>query len=142
MRRTLFGTSALALAAAAGLMMGCEQMNGGEDDANADDATAAAEMNDIMPASTQAEGIVVNYSVKGMHCGGCAAGVKQTLAKIDGVIGADVSYEESKAVITMRDESMTDDVRKAIEEMGYEVSLASSETDEAAPASTEDAAEA
>lgn len=139
MRRSTLHISSLALAMTAGLLIGCEQQPA--EDTNDDAATASTSTSEVVPAaSTTADGVAVNFSVKGMHCGGCAAGVKQTLVKMDGVLEADVSFDDSKAVVKLKDASMTDDILKAIRDLGYEASLAS--TEDAAPAGADDAAEA
>lgn len=42
----------------------------------------------------------VTLKVAGMTCGGCVYGVRTVLTRLPGVSKADVSYEQSKAVIT------------------------------------------
>jgi copper chaperone CopZ len=37
--------------------------------------------------------------VEGMTCGACATSVKIVLKKVDGVVGATVSYEKKRAVV-------------------------------------------
>lgn len=37
--------------------------------------------------------------VEGMTCGACATSVKIVLKKVDGVVGAAVSYEKNRAVV-------------------------------------------
>lgn len=42
----------------------------------------------------------VTISISGMACGGCANTVKQALLALDGVIEADVSHSEARAVVS------------------------------------------
>ena len=37
--------------------------------------------------------------VEGMHCGSCATRLQDVLARIDGVIAASVSFDETRAVV-------------------------------------------
>jgi mercuric ion binding protein len=74
----------------------------------------------IAPAVT--ERVVV--AVEGMHCGGCASGIKAMLKRTDGVVSADVSYERKEAVVEF-DPGRTsrEKIVEAINNMGYKVSV-------------------
>jgi len=41
----------------------------------------------------------VSFAVEGMGCGGCAAGIANTLRKAPGVLEADVDYATARAII-------------------------------------------
>ncbi len=43
----------------------------------------------------------VTLDIQGMTCGSCAVHIRQALAKVRGVAGADVSYEESSARVAL-----------------------------------------
>jgi copper chaperone len=59
------------------------------------------------------------YTVPGIHCGHCAAAIKEEVAGIEGVEAVDVDLEGK--VVTIRGEAMSDEaLRDAIEEAGYE----------------------
>ena len=59
------------------------------------------------------------YTVPGIHCGHCAASIREEVSAIDGVRAVDVDLD-TKAV-TVRGEALSDKaLRQAIEEAGYE----------------------
>jgi copper chaperone len=59
------------------------------------------------------------YAVPGIHCGHCAAAIKEEVATVDGVDAVDVDLEAK--VVTIRGEGLSDnELREAIEEAGYE----------------------
>ena len=39
----------------------------------------------------------IALSVEGMTCGGCSLGVRQALKSVDGVVAAEVSYDDQRA---------------------------------------------
>lgn len=61
------------------------------------------------------------FRVEGMTCGGCEAGVKLKLRRLDGVEEAEASYEKSRARVTYDPAEVTvERIIEAIEELGYE----------------------
>ena len=60
------------------------------------------------------------YSVPGIHCGHCAAAIKDEVSSVEGVDGVDVDLDAK--VVTIRGHALSDEaLREAIEEAGYEV---------------------
>ena len=67
-------------------------------------------------------GEVTEFSIEGMTCNNCAAGIKRSLDRVPGVIASDVSYATEKARIEfLQDEVSEPDLRSAIERAGYRV---------------------
>ena len=66
----------------------------------------------------------VVIAIEGMHCGGCASGVKAMLKRTPGVVSADVSFEQKEAKVEF-DSSATsrEKIVEAINNMGYKASL-------------------
>ena len=59
------------------------------------------------------------YNVPGIHCGHCAAAIKQEVSAVDGVEEVDVDVDTK--VVTIRGDALSDGaLREAIEEAGYE----------------------
>ena len=59
------------------------------------------------------------YNVPGIHCGQCAAAIKQEVSAVDGVEEVDVDVDTK--VVTIRGDALSDGaLREAIEEAGYE----------------------
>jgi copper chaperone len=59
------------------------------------------------------------YTVPGIHCGHCAAAIREEVSGVEGVDAVDVDLDAK--VVTIRGEALSDDVlREAIEEAGYE----------------------
>jgi len=58
--------------------------------------------------------------INGMTCGHCAARVKKELEKIEGVSSAEVSAADRKAVVTLNADVTAEELKKAVEEAGYE----------------------
>lgn len=93
----------------------------------------------VKPAPTAeqlANATTVAYRVDGMHCGGCAAGIQEKLAGLNGVLACEVTYEGGTATVTMVDATVTPSVESTIAELGYE--FAPADATEAAPAETSD----
>jgi copper chaperone len=61
----------------------------------------------------------MTYTVPAIHCGHCAAAIKQEVSGIAGVHAVDVDLDAK--LVTIRDEALSDEaLREAIEEAGYE----------------------
>jgi copper chaperone len=59
------------------------------------------------------------YSVPAVHCGHCAAAIKEEVSGVEGVETVDVDLDSK--VVTIRGEALSDAaLREAIEEAGYE----------------------
>ena len=59
------------------------------------------------------------YSVPAIHCGHCAAAIKEEVSAVAGVRDVDVNLDAK--VVTIRGEALSDEaLREAIEEAGYE----------------------
>ena len=66
----------------------------------------------------------LTMTISGMHCGGCATGIAAMLKRTEGVLKADVSYEERRAVVSY-DAAKTspEKIVAAIERMGYKAEI-------------------
>ena len=72
--------------------------------------------------NTKTERVLI--AIEGMHCGGCANGIKAILKRTTGVIAADVSYEHKEAVVDYDPSRVTQEkIVEAISNMGYQASL-------------------
>ena len=59
------------------------------------------------------------YSVPGIHCGHCAAAIREEVSSVEGVDAVDVDLDAK--VVTIHGEALSDEaLREAIEEAGYE----------------------
>ena len=59
------------------------------------------------------------YSVPAIHCGHCAAAIKQEVSRVPGVHTIDVDLPGK--IVTIRGEGLSDGaLREAIEDAGYE----------------------
>jgi copper chaperone len=59
------------------------------------------------------------YTVPAIHCGHCAAAIKEEVSGVTGVEAVDVDLDAK--VVTIRGEALSDDaLREAIEEAGYQ----------------------
>lgn len=71
---------------------------------------------------TKTERVVV--AIEGMHCGGCATGIKAMLKRTEGVISAEVSYERKEAVVDFDAGRTTrEKIVQAVINMGYKASV-------------------
>jgi copper chaperone CopZ len=66
----------------------------------------------------------VTLTLSGMHCGSCAAGITAMLKRTEGVVKADVSYEERRANVDY-DAAKTspEKIVEAIEKLGYKAAI-------------------
>ena len=61
-------------------------------------------------------------NISGMTCGGCVRSVSSVLNALDGVVKADVSLDKKCAVVDYDAAKLNvDQLRRAVEEAGYEV---------------------
>ena len=60
----------------------------------------------------------INLEITGMTCGNCAATIKKFLGTLPG-INADVSFENSEAVIEISDETTIETIIKTVEMAGF-----------------------
>ena len=76
----------------------------------------------ISPAIATAGEKTETVKVKGWSCGGCAAGTKMTITKLDGVKKVETDVAEGTATVTFDDEKVTVAlIIKAVERSGYDV---------------------
>ena len=66
--------------------------------------------------------IPVSFEVKGMHCNGCAEAIAEETRGIAGVTGVVVSFDESRADVTLIEGADAGAVEAAIRKLGYTVS--------------------
>lgn len=73
----------------------------------------------------------VALEVEGMTCGGCAIAARTMLERLDGVQEAEVSYEDSRAVVTYESEEATvEQMIAALKELGYKATVVEDVDDE------------
>jgi len=60
-------------------------------------------------------------SIEGMSCGHCVKHVEEALAEVNGVEKVEVSLQDKKAVVVLKQEVEDSRLREAVEEAGYEV---------------------
>jgi copper chaperone len=59
------------------------------------------------------------YTVPAIHCGHCAAAIKEEVSAVGGVDAVDVDLDSK--IVTIRGDALSDEaLREAIEEAGYE----------------------
>ena len=62
----------------------------------------------------------VQFSIEGMHCGSCAAGIKMVLDNTDGVLNASCDWDSKSGEVEYDEERIKlEDILKVIEELGY-----------------------
>ncbi|MGH3456924.1 heavy-metal-associated domain-containing protein [Aeromicrobium sp.] len=61
------------------------------------------------------------YTVAGMHCGHCAASVREEVTEIAGVENVDVVIETGALTVTSNQPVDQADVKAAVEEAGYQL---------------------
>ena len=73
-------------------------------------------------AAVKTERVVV--AIEGMHCGGCASGIKAMLKRTPGVVSAEVSYEAGEANVEYDSANTSrEKIVEAITNMGYKASV-------------------
>lgn len=73
-------------------------------------------------AAVKTERVVV--AIEGMHCGGCASGIKAMLKRTPGVVSAEVSYEAGEANVEYDSANTSrEKIVEAISNMGYKASV-------------------
>lgn len=81
----------------------------------------------VSPALTLKPALVKKTAIlkiQGMTCGGCVLGVRKVLTRIPGVTKADVSYKQSRAVVTYDPATATvDQMTAAIKTLGYKATV-------------------
>ncbi len=88
-----------------------------------------------LPASPSAEHMRANFTVEGMHCDGCSATITATLKRIKGVSDAGADHEAGTAwAVYAPTRTTVEAMKRAIEELGYTVTAATSEPVEASTA--------
>jgi len=79
---------------------------------------------DVVPAPRTK---TVTFNIEGMTCGGCVLGVRKVLTRLPGVSKADVTYEESRAVVTYDPAAVTlAQMTAAIKTLGYKATVVAS----------------
>lgn len=62
----------------------------------------------------------IQFSIEGMHCGSCAAGIKMVLDNTGGVLNATADWDSKSGGVEYDDEKIKlEDILKVIEELGY-----------------------
>lgn len=62
----------------------------------------------------------IKLKVSGMHCQSCEALIKDALEETDGVFTASADLKKKRVRVLFNDEKIsTEEIRKAIEEIGY-----------------------
>lgn len=75
---------------------------------------------DVSGASAQPARAQVILRVEGMHCGACASRLQDILARLDGVLSARVSFDETRATVTYDARRVsTARIVSAIEDAGF-----------------------
>lgn len=84
----------------------------GQFQVNAADTTSAAKT------------VRVQIAVEGMHCSGCASGIKSMLKRTEGVVSVEVSYENKEAIVEYDTErTTTDKILEVITNLGYKANV-------------------
>lgn len=86
-----------------------------------------------MPAQVQ----TVELEITGMHCQSCAASIKAGVMDLDGVQACEVSLEEHRGSVTVRDHTALEAVTDKIARMGFGVAVREKTAPTEAPASRE-----
>ena len=68
---------------------------------------------------TKENNMIKIVKVEGMMCPHCEASVKKALEALDGVVNAEAKHEEDKVIVNLDKEISEDEIKKAIEDAGY-----------------------
>ncbi len=83
----------------------------------------AAEISNVAPVPAPATK-TVTFKIQGMTCGGCVFGVRKVLSRLPGVSKANVTYEDSRAVVTYDPAMVTvGQMTAAIKTLGYNATV-------------------
>lgn len=83
----------------------------------------------VLAAESKTTTVTSLFKVEGMTCGGCEAGVRMKVKKLDGVEKVEASYEKKQARVTYDPKIVTPQrIIKAIEELGYSAELLPDQT--------------
>lgn len=63
----------------------------------------------------------IEFNVEGMMCSGCENRVKNSLSLIDGVEAVKANFETGVVRITLTKEVLENELKEAIEDLGYKV---------------------
>jgi copper chaperone CopZ len=66
----------------------------------------------------------ISLKIDGMHCGGCVASVRRVLSAAEGVRSVDVDLDAGRAKVAAADGTDPAALVAAIEDAGYEASIA------------------
>lgn len=67
---------------------------------------------------------IAEFSITGMHCAGCAAGIEATIKSMNGVKTASVNFGTSKGIFTFDSSKIRkEDIVAKIRDLGYDVSF-------------------
>jgi copper chaperone CopZ len=76
----------------------------------------------ITGACNRSTVVEASITVEGMHCESCSSAITEALTKIDGVSTASANHETGSATATYESPGVsTDELSKAIEDLGYTV---------------------
>ena len=124
----------------AALLTGCDCSTCDVDTAKTADTVPAAVT--IEPVSAQPTSTAWSFSVKGMHCGGCANSLRQVINECNGVMTASVSYDDSSATVNVRSKDALECALAVSKELGYETGDPEELVWDTQPADGDDAGEA
>jgi len=64
----------------------------------------------------------IKFSIKGMHCGSCAAGIQMVLQSTEGVLSSSAEYKGEQGQVEFDQEKVKfKALKETIEEMGYQL---------------------
>ncbi|MBV2362160.1 heavy-metal-associated domain-containing protein [Streptomonospora nanhaiensis] len=72
-------------------------------------------------ASTPGAAVSTDYTVTGMHCGGCAASVRREVGALPGVTAVEVDVATGRVTVTGEGPADPAAVRAAVAQAGYTV---------------------